>query len=104
MVSKAAQELGRKGGKVKSERKTAAVRKNASKPRGKWVTAFGFVVADDKNKEHFGHVMVEKNLSMDLEKNGEELWALIAKEIHWSGPVGKLRLMHFQGQGRRIGK
>lgn len=104
MVSKAAQELGKKGGSVKSEAKAKAARANAKKPRGKWVTAFGFVVADDDDKEHFGHVMVEKNLNMDLEKNGEELWSLMAKAIHWSKPVGKLRLMHFQGQGLRMGR
>lgn len=104
MVSKAAQELGKIGGQAKSERKTAAVRENAKKPRGKWVTAFGFVVCDDLNNEHFGHVMIEKNLNMDLEKNGEELWALMANAIHWNKPVGKLRLFHFQGQALRIGK
>lgn len=45
MVSKAAQELGRKGGKAKSERKTAAVRENAKKPRGKWVTALYYTAS-----------------------------------------------------------
>lgn len=35
MVSKAAQTLGRKGGSVSSERKTAAARRNASLPRKK---------------------------------------------------------------------
>ena len=32
-------EFSRKGGKAKSEKKTAAARKNARKPRGKWATA-----------------------------------------------------------------
>ena len=35
MVSKAAQELGRKGGSVSSERKSIAARRNASLPRKK---------------------------------------------------------------------
>ncbi len=35
-INKAAATLGRKGGAVKSERKTAAVRENGKKSRGPW--------------------------------------------------------------------
>lgn len=46
-ISKAAQELGRKGGQAKSPAKTAAARANAKKPRGKWVTAVAYRVKSD---------------------------------------------------------
>ena len=36
--------LGKKGGQVKSEVKTKAVRENASKPRGKWATAISYEI------------------------------------------------------------
>lgn len=44
MKNSAAQELGKKGGLAKSQAKTDAVRKNAKKPRGKWVTAISYKV------------------------------------------------------------
>ena len=69
MVSKAAQELGRKGGKVKSERKTAAVRKNASKPRGKWVTALYYTAYSSPTSSVItGLVMCKGNLTEAMER------------------------------------
>lgn len=58
MVSKAAQELGKKGGQAKSEKKTAAVRANAKKPRGKWVTAIAYELSGVDKYKAFGAVIV----------------------------------------------
>lgn len=58
MVSKAAQELGRKGGSVKSEAKTAAARANAKKPRGKWMTAIAYELDGEEKYLAFGAVIV----------------------------------------------
>jgi hypothetical protein len=46
------QEMSKKGGSVKSEAKTKAARKNARKPRGKWVTAvyYKYQVLDSAEK------------------------------------------------------
>lgn len=61
MTSKAAQELGKKGGSVKSEAKAKAAKANASKPRGKLVTVIAYRGEDHKGKEYFG-ATVEKGL------------------------------------------
>lgn len=53
-----AKEMGAKGGKAKSEAKTAAARKNASKPRGKWVTAIAYELAGVNKAFSFGLVLV----------------------------------------------
>ena len=52
-----AQEMGKAGGKAKSEAKTAAARKNASKPRGKWVTAIAYELANVEQYKAFGVVL-----------------------------------------------
>ena len=58
MVSKAAQELGKKGGSVKSEAKTKAARENAKMPRGKWVTAVAYHFFDTNGKGHSGLLLL----------------------------------------------
>lgn len=58
MVNQAAQELGRKGGQAKSEAKTKAARKNASKPRGKWVTSIAYELSGVEAHKAFGAVIV----------------------------------------------
>ena len=69
MVSKAAQELGRKGGLATSERKTAAVRENAKKPRRKWVTALYYTAYQSTTDSAInGLVMCEGNLTEDQEE------------------------------------
>ncbi len=103
MKNKAAQELGKKGGLVTSEKKTAANREKAKLPRGKWVTAFSFVVVDEEEKHHHGMVMVPKKLYLGLDTNGEELWKMMAQAVAWRKPVGKLELYDFEGQVLRIG-
>lgn len=52
-----ASEMGKKGGQAKSEAKTAAARKNASKPRGRWVTAIAYEVANVERFKAFGVVL-----------------------------------------------
>lgn len=62
-ISKAAQELGRKGGQAKSPAKTAAARANAKKPRGKWVTSVAYRVQHE-GKSYEGVAMRRGNLDM----------------------------------------
>ena len=52
-----ASEMGKKGGSAKSDAKTAAARKNASKPRGKWVTAIAYELDDIAKYKAFGSVI-----------------------------------------------
>lgn len=59
MVSKAAQELGRKGGQVKSDAKTVAARENAKKPRRKWVTAIAYELEGVEKYKSFGSVVTK---------------------------------------------
>jgi hypothetical protein len=54
-----ASEMGKKGGQAKSEAKAAAARKNASKPRGKWVTAIGYEIANVPAHKAFGCVITK---------------------------------------------
>ena len=48
-----AQEMGKKGGQAKSPAKAEAARKNASKPRGKWVTAIAYMGKTEDGRTHF---------------------------------------------------
>lgn len=63
MTSKAAQELGKMGGSVKSEAKTKAAKANASKPRGKWVTAIAYRGITDDGMQRFGVALARGKLS-----------------------------------------
>jgi len=58
-------EAGKKGGQAKSAAKTAAVRENAKKPRGKWITAVAFAYTCTEGKPCRGVFMKRGNLSMD---------------------------------------
>ena len=53
-----ASEMGKKGGQAKSKAKASAARKNASKPRGKWVTAIAYQLAGVNQAFAFGLVLV----------------------------------------------
>ena len=53
-----AQEMGKKGGQATSQAKSAAAKKNASKPRGKWVTAIAYELDDIAAYKAFGSVIV----------------------------------------------
>ena len=52
-----ASEMGKKGGSAKSDAKTAAARKNASKPRGRWVTAIAYELANVEKYKAFGSII-----------------------------------------------
>jgi hypothetical protein len=54
-----AKEMGSIGGKAKSEAKAKAARKNASKPRGKWVTAIAFELEGVEKHKAFGVVLAK---------------------------------------------
>lgn len=71
MLNKAAQELGKKGGQAKSERKTAAVRENAKKPRGKWVTAIAYEIDGVDSYMAFGSIIVRGVPPANIEANQE---------------------------------
>ena len=85
MVSKAAQELGKKGGQAKSERKTEAVRANAQKPRRKWMTAFYYGVIGADRKMHVGQVIFFSKFSLDLSTNSERINDYITEDLQWCG-------------------
>lgn len=51
--------LGRSGGKATSEAKTAAARKNAAKPRGRWFTAIAYTLDGVEKYKSFGVVLVK---------------------------------------------
>ena len=79
MKNEAAQQLGKLGGAKRSEAKTAAARKNAAKPRGKWMTAisFAYLCADGTEREGVALVTGKgpegaKNFEWMLKKIGEQ--------------------------------
>ena len=76
-----AQEMGSKGGKAKSDAKTTAARKNASKPRGKWVTFVHFKVLGSDDKVHSGMYCQRGKMDLDLQRNGDMLGDLITEEL-----------------------
>lgn len=53
-----AQEMGKKGGQATSQAKASAARKNASKPRGRWVTAIAYDLDGIAKYKAFGSVIV----------------------------------------------
>lgn len=78
-----AKEMGKKGGQAKSEAKTAAARKNASKPRGKWVTAIAYELAGVKQAFAFGLVLVAGKPPRGDEKRHE--WVCQQVQQHGIG-------------------
>lgn len=80
MTSKAAQELGKKGGSVKSEAKAKAAKENAKKPRGKLVTVVAYRGTTADGKARFGAVVERGLLNADA-----QFMAVCAyeKEVEW---------------------
>lgn len=78
MASQAAQELGKKGGSVKSEAKTKAAKTNAAKPRGKLVTVIAYRGTDSDGKNRFGATVEKGLLNSDQQFNSvcstEKCW------------------------------
>lgn len=99
MVSKAAQELGKKGGMAKSEAKTAAARANAKKPRRKWLTVFHYGVTGADGIRYVGHVTFFSRFSLDLEKNGQRIYDYITEDLQWAKDTALpwKELTHFGG-------
>ena len=85
-----AQEMGKKGGSATSQAKTAAARKNASKPRGKWVTFFYFDVRGADGRMHNGCCHFLSRFSLDLTKNGDQINDWITEELIASAPTSAL--------------
>lgn len=80
MTSKAAQELGMKGGSVKSEAKAKAAKENAKKPRGKLVTVIAYRGKTADGKERFGAIVEKGKLNSE-----QQFMAVCAaeKEVEW---------------------
>ena len=100
-----AQEMGKKGGSAKSEAKTAAVRKNASKPRRKWITTFHYGVTGTDGKMHVGHVVLFSKFSLDLTKNADQIYDMITEDMLASGEYAGLPwvdLLEFGGSSQAI--
>jgi len=78
MLNKAAQELGKKGGSVKSEAKTKAAKANATKPRGKLVTVIAYRGTDSDGKKRFGATVDKGILNLERQFNSvcsaEKCW------------------------------
>jgi hypothetical protein len=68
-----AQEMGKKGGQATSPAKSAAARKNAGKPRGKWVTAIAYELDSVEDFLAFGSVLVTGKPPAEAMANHE--WA-----------------------------
>lgn len=103
MVSKAAQELGKKGGMAKSEKKAIAARKNASKPRGKWVTAFYYGVRGADDKMHMGLVMFQSKFDLDLKRNHDRICDYITEDLQWNQAALPFKeIVEFGGEARKV--
>lgn len=82
------QQAGKKGGSVKSEAKSKAARANASKPRGKWVTAIHAEWADKDGNGHSALVLVRGKIG---EHNPQDLLDEVEKHpIAIKFPVAEL--------------
>lgn len=70
--------MSKKGGQAKSEQKTKAARKNASKPRGKWVTAIAYAANfnGDEGESKEGLMLVPGKFDVE---NIEKVLDLIRK-------------------------
>jgi len=111
MVSKAAQELGKKGGQAKSPKKTAAVRTNAKRPRGKWVTTYAYGVIGADDKLYVGLVTFMSKFSLDFNAcNGDQglrihdyiTEDLLAQKLSSPGALPWKSLEYFVGQQMKV--
>ncbi len=98
-----ASEMGKKGGQAKSEAKAAAARRNASKPRGKWVTFVHYRVKRSANDEVAGCFSWRGKLDIDMSKNGQMLEDLISEDLlkHGYG-IKWVELLNFGGMQERV--
>lgn len=100
-----AKEMGAKGGSAKSKAKTEAARKNASKPRARWVTWANFGVTGADGKEHHGHLLWLKNFDFS-EKNGPALHAAIDEFFRERGQAHRVlpfkEIIEMSGSARKL--
>jgi hypothetical protein len=97
-----ASEMGKKGGQAKSEAKAAAARKNASKPRGKWVTFVHYRVKMKSGQAVAGCFSQRGKLDLDLIRNGQMLEDLITEELLMQGHGGDwVEMLDFGGMQER---
>ncbi len=93
MKNEAAAQLGKSGGLKKSEKKTAACRKNSSKPRTRWVTAIYYEIEysnqDGKRGTRDGVLLQKGKTNCDLSENHESIVKMIEADVH--GKIGALR-------------
>lgn len=96
-----ASEMGRKGGQAKSEAKAAAARKNANKPRGKWVTAIAYEVANVPQFKAFGVV-----LARGAPPSGARSHEWLAAKVRELGiglqDAGDLEFLNLSASSRKI--
>lgn len=98
-----ASEMGRKGGQAKSEAKAAAARKNASKPRGKWVTFVYYRVQMTNGQEVDGCFSQRGRLDLDLKKNGQMLEDLITEDVLMRGySIDWVEMLNFGGMQEKV--
>jgi hypothetical protein len=104
MKNKAAQQLGKLGGQKSSEAKTLAARKNASKPRGKWVTFFAYGVVGADDKLHHGLISFRSKFDTDLQRNHEAICDYISEDLQWCKATALpfKGLEHFDSQQLKV--
>jgi len=74
-------EMSKKGGQVKSEKKTAAARKNAARTRGKWATAIAYeYISTTDGERRFGSQIVMGKPPHDIIKMNEWATDIIEKQ------------------------
>ena len=81
MKNEAAARLGQSGGLKKSEKKTAACRKNATKPRARWVTAIYFEALTPHGMDS-GLTLQKGVKKWDLVNNGDEITKFIEEQLN----------------------
>ncbi len=98
-----ASEMGKKGGEAKSEAKAAAARKNASKPRGKWVTAIAYEIGNVEHHNAFG-VVITKGSPPSGPKSHEWLESKVCElGVGLKGrAVGELEFLQLSSSSRRF--
>jgi hypothetical protein len=93
MKNEAAAQLGKSGGLKKSEKKTEACRKNASKPRARWVTATYYEIEyrgeDNKRGVRDGLILQKGKHDYDLIDSQDKVVVMI--EAHSGCKVSALR-------------
>lgn len=103
MKNEAAQQLGKLGGEKRSEAKTAAARNNASKPRGKWMTAMSFAYICEDGTERDGVALVRGKGPENMLKNMEWMRKKISEEpLHRKYFTDNCEITRLEAVGKKI--